>query len=164
MKIYITILFISFSAVIYSQTAEMYLISSGGADFKTDNEQLTFTIGEIITETFSIDNLYLTQGFLQPITSVVGIKQKTNNNLGLSVYPNPTREYFYVDIENNSIISALNPYVLTIIEANGKVILNRKITKQKVRINTTVFCQGIYLIKIIDSSGKNQGVELLQIK
>ncbi len=163
MKTCITLLLITLSLLGYSQTVDMYLISSAGADFKTDNEQLTFTVGEIITETFSTENLYLTQGFLQPVTSVVSIKQKENSNMRLSIYPNPTTRYFYVDIDTKGGVSALKPYGLTIIDVNGKVILKREITQKKVRVNTSGFYQGVYLIKIIDNRGKRKGVELLQI-
>jgi len=61
----VTVLFPFF---ISAQTVSPEVISSSGDYFEGANGSLSWTLGEIATETFSSGNIILTQGFQQPIT------------------------------------------------------------------------------------------------
>lgn len=60
--------------IITAQSVSPEVISSSGDYFEGVNASLSWTLGEIATETYSAGNIILTQGFQQPITvSIAGI-------------------------------------------------------------------------------------------
>ena len=60
--------------LINAQSVSPEVISSSGDYFEGPNASLSWTLGEIATETFTSGNIILTQGFQQPITvAIAGI-------------------------------------------------------------------------------------------
>ena len=65
----LVIFFIPF--VISAQSVSPEVISSSGDYFEGVNGSLSWTLGEIATETYTAGNIILTQGFQQPITVAI---------------------------------------------------------------------------------------------
>lgn len=59
-------IFVIFPILIYSQSVSPEVISSAGDYYEGANVSLSWTLGEIATETYSNGNVILTQGFQQP--------------------------------------------------------------------------------------------------
>lgn len=69
---FLLIFFIPFMIVAQSVSPEV--ISSAGDYYENSNGSLSWTLGEIATETYTAGNIILTQGFQQPITvAIAGI-------------------------------------------------------------------------------------------
>ncbi len=60
-------LFIFLAFNLRAQEVSQSLISSAGDYFETENISLSWSIGEVVTETFSTNDLFVTQGFQQSI-------------------------------------------------------------------------------------------------
>lgn len=137
-----------FTIASYAQTVELSLISTAGGEFKTDNESLTFTVGEIVTETFTTTDLILTQGFLQPYAETVDIPQATDNEFSVSIYPNPASNYFIIDIisENNE------NYYIDIIDIKGKKINSKNLIEKSTKINISNYQPGTFFVRLINES------------
>lgn len=55
----------------YAQEIERSVVASAGENFSNGNFQLSFTLGEVVTETFADQNYILNQGFQQVIEGVL---------------------------------------------------------------------------------------------
>ncbi len=71
------------------------VLTSSGDFFSNTNGSFSITIGEIIGETFSANNFYLTQGFQQ--TEIVNNQLTSIENDFLTIYPNPTSDFFNIE-------------------------------------------------------------------
>ncbi|MGE0561085.1 MAG: T9SS type A sorting domain-containing protein [Flavobacteriales bacterium] len=81
----------------------------------------------------------------QPIISVEELIEFSTINL----YPNPTKDKFYIDLGSNS----LNNASLELFDLLGKSILKKKVNQPLENINTTAVPQGIYLVKFSNNKG-----------
>lgn len=68
MKSLIVLLFILllFTSNSKSQSIHQYVLSSNGGYYSNNSYQISYTIGEVIIDTYFADNYFLTQGFHQP--------------------------------------------------------------------------------------------------
>lgn len=74
-KIIISLTIILIPFFIAAQSVSPEVISSSGDYYEGVNASLSWTLGEIATETFTAGNVILTQGFQQPITvAIAGIE------------------------------------------------------------------------------------------
>ncbi len=73
-KVIISLVTILIPLLIAAQSVSPEVISSSGDYFEGPNASLSWTLGEIATETYTAGNIILTQGFQQPITvAIAGI-------------------------------------------------------------------------------------------
>ena len=145
----IVILFIATQS--FGQKAELSLISTTGGYLKTDNINLSWSLGEIVTETFSSNDIFLTQGFQQPDDFSTSIKTLKKESLSIQVYPNPSSTHFFIELPKSKYQS--NKYKVHIYDAHGKIIMVKTIDQQLNNIDMQNWLSGIYFIKItnIDS-------------
>lgn len=76
------------------------VIATTGGYGENAGAKVTWTIGEIITETIGTDPI-LTQGFNQSNLTVTLIKELTIPDLTLMVYPNPARDWILINTSEN---------------------------------------------------------------
>lgn len=81
----------------------------------------------------------------QPIISVEEFEKFS----GITIYPNPTKEHVFINLETNSIQNAS----VEVFDLLGNTILTQQVNQQIVKINTSNITQGIYLIKFTNSVG-----------
>ncbi len=91
---------------------------------------------------FSIDDVSL--------SGITSIKENGIPVTSLSAYPNPADEE--VEIYFNS--EQPGPYVLEIMSVDGKIIDKKNLDFEKrFKINTSVFPEGLYLLRVMDAAG-----------
>ena len=66
-------LYLILSFFLIRQINAQEVVSAGGGDFTNSSLSVSWTIGEPITETYSVGSNILTQGFHQSKLSVIGI-------------------------------------------------------------------------------------------
>ena len=81
------------------QVSNQVVNSTGGFGQINATYSVAYAVGEPIISTFSTAPVTLTQGFLQPEIRVrTGIfVQKTDDNCGFKIFPNPTAERIFTD-------------------------------------------------------------------
>jgi hypothetical protein len=77
-----------------AQTLPRSVISSSGDQFFSAAGSLEWTLGEIMTETYSQEDGFLTQGFQQPYRIIV--TSLSDQESGILIYPNPVFDFVYV--------------------------------------------------------------------
>ncbi|MGN6568585.1 MAG: T9SS type A sorting domain-containing protein, partial [Flavipsychrobacter sp.] len=70
-----------------------------------------------------------------------------NNNLSIQAYPNPAQNDLTVSINGAQTVKG----TLRVIDALGRVVLERECTEAQQRINTGNFANGLYTIDYVDS-------------
>lgn len=88
------------NATAFAQRITPVVTSNGGNYLKTGSFGLEWTLGEFMVETLNGPTNKITQGFHQTNITIV-----TTNNpgiSGLSVYPNPFRDYLIIENSNPS--------------------------------------------------------------
>lgn len=144
MKIYITL--ILFCANFMISNAQN-IISSGGNLYTSNNLMISTTIGEPIIETFSDNDIILTQGFQQPQLKIVGIQNYTQEVLA-TVYPNPTNSSIILQTKNIQNLS----YQLQSID--GKILQHSTINKDLTKISMEQLPANLYLLRLFSKEEK----------
>jgi len=93
MKNLIVILCVFASYYANSQSLTPEAIFSASGNLSNNYAQISWTLGDTQTKTYSIDNLIITQGFLQSslaITNVISLAD--NEKINLKVFPNPVSD------------------------------------------------------------------------
>ena len=122
--------------------------ASAGDQNKSTKIDLNWTLGEIIVESTSKDELVLTQGFQQPKIEVISLQEEDVPVNACMVYPNPTNGEFNVQVPS-SFNEDLN-YVVT--DLSGRIILegkaDLKTENNTAKINLNAYAAGVYMLKL----------------
>ena len=124
-----------------SQTVNYSIVAAGNTD-KNNTYQMDWSIGEVISETFSKSPYLLMQGFFQGnllITSLSGIDNAT---IQLKAYPNPFSQQITIEITENNYTNAF----YTITDISGKLIMSKQLKTTTEILDFNGFSQGNYII------------------
>ena len=70
----------------------------------------------------------------------VGVEETKNQTF--RIFPNPTSDFVNIEFKGTG------KYELTLFDQNGKIIISKKLTKKKERINLAGFSHGVYTLRI----------------
>lgn len=127
--------------ICFGQTTSPEITTSSGDHFTGSNAQLSWTIGEPLSETYSSGNNQLTQGFHQTKLSVVGIDEN-QTKYKINVFPNPTSDLINIDVTSN------DEYLqVQLFDINGKVLFSKSF-KENAALKMSAFSAGTYFLKI----------------
>ena len=134
------------------QTITPNVIISAGGEYKDENTQVIWTLGDFLTSTLSKNELSITQGFLQTyfnITDVFTIEKESD--IKINVFPNPVIDFLNIRIEDNS----KHQLKWELINQTGMVIKrnNNSINLNEYKIDFTEYNSGIYFIRTYNSNG-----------
>ena len=137
----------------FSQSIYPYVIAASGDYFSDGTNELSWTLGEIATETFSSVNNILTQGFQQPsYNNYTIITENKTPNTNICIYPNPVNDNLFIELttpKETVITIKLTDLLGKII--NTPVQLENKGTIKKYSINIKDLQTGIYLLQIVSN-------------
>jgi len=138
-----------------SQSASPQVIATAGDYFVGTNMSLSWTLGELITETVTDGTYTLTQGFQQPHYNISSIEEPKNNNnpLGdINIYPNPVADQLNVSFKDMN----QKHVTIALIDMNGKILINdiaESTTSVKQLVMTNV-AKGNYVLRFVTKDGK----------
>ncbi len=161
-KSFFLIVLLCITLMLNAQEIPSSLVSTAGDYFETESMSLSWSIGEVMTESFSTNDLFLTQGFQQSMDYATNIKLDKTNDFYISIYPNPASNYLFVKIPSSTSFIQNNSFLLSVIDVNGKTIMNQKINQQVSNINISDYLSGVYFIKIINPNSNFQQTTIVQ--
>ena len=143
-----TITFLSFCSL--SVHAQQVLASSGDT-YTKPSASLSWTLGEISTETYKTVGGIATQGIQQPLLKVVTYSSETTLQVSAVVYPNPTSGAIQLSFQEQ------NPENLaySLCQLNGVEILKGEIETATSLVDLGTLPNATYLLKI-NKDGKAQ--------
>ncbi len=126
-----------------AQSEERAIIASAGEQLSNSSCQVSFTVGDLIIETSSNENIELTQGFQQGNVISTTVNLNNSDKLSLKVYPNPYIDFISIDIDGD-----FEPLNYRIYRLDGALILNDQLEmgKNKILLNSIDYPQIILTI------------------
>lgn len=125
------------------------VISTTGSSFENSTNQLSWTLGEPIIETFTAGQSILTQGFQQSKLTITAIDQISENLCGLKVYPNPVSTEFTVEV------SKAGKFRLSLFDLNGKLLFQKEAEKSVYKVDMLNFIPGSYFLTVCFENDKH---------
>jgi hypothetical protein len=122
------------------------VIGSAGTYVASVSGSMSWTIGEVMTETYSSGGNSFTQGFQQPdTTGILSVRDFPMENI--SIYPNPVADNLTIDFAN-----APGDHVICIYDMTGQLISQETISygAQRMEISFGGYANGFYLLKILN--------------
>jgi hypothetical protein len=124
-------------------------IPASGGNASGSGGITSYTVGQVVYTTNTVTNGSVSQGVQQPfeILVVSGIEQAKGINLECSAYPNPTADFFNLNVENfnNENLS------YQLFDISGKLLENKKLTSSETRIDMNNHVPTIYFLKVMDN-------------
>lgn len=123
------------------------VIGSSGTYATSAGGSMSWTIGEVMTETYSASGNYFTQGFHQP-DSTFGIGMSTPVAENFSMYPNPVVDNLLVDFSTGS-----GDHLIEIFDMQGQLLRTEFVPANESHFNFSFggFENGVYLLNIINT-------------
>lgn len=133
-----------------AQSVDQQVIASAGEHFDNGTTQLSWTLGEVMIDTYDNGTNILTQGFHQTELTVTAIEE-TLADIRMNLYPNPTSEYLNIDLGNND--KDIN---LSLYDMSGKIIHQARINAFQNRyvLPMNAVATGQYLVQMQSEDGK----------
>lgn len=139
------------SAYGFSQSKTLSLNPTACDTYRDDNINITWSIGEAVIETFSDNEITLTQGLHQPSLIITKITETKQIEYSVNVFPNPTRDYIHLNI-----ISDKNrEYNIQLMDLTGKLLNNIRLKGADINesLDMSDYSSNLYILRILDSSG-----------
>ena len=123
------------------KTTAQEVVATQGDSYSNTSAQIDFTIGEIIINTESDGVNTLTQGFHQTNWNFVGLENHTPE-YEATIFPNPTSDIL------NIRTSTFENVTYTLYDAQGKLILQDKLSSEQTPIKVSQLAPGNYSITL----------------
>ena len=137
------ILFSVFLLFIAGSTTAQKVVAANGGTATVNGYEISWTVGEPITETVTDGTSILTQGFQQSKLTVTAIDELRETDVEIKVYPNPTQDF--VTIHFSKIME--KPGCL-LFDLSGKLLIQKNIESTDAKIDMTRFAEGAYILKL----------------
>lgn len=139
-------LFLFLSAYILNIQAQE-LVSSSGSSFQNGNLNLSWSLGEMMIDTYSQSNGTLNQGFHQASYTITKINQNLETTQIIKVFPNPIINFFIVEVNHDNCNYEL-------VDVTGAVIKQGSLLNGKTRIDASYFSKNVYFLRIKSNDKK----------
>ena len=144
----------------FCQILSPTVITTAGDEYSNSYAKMSVTIGEPVTETVTNNGTTLTQGFQQGVYYVVNVEENIISGINTNIYPNPV-----TNIMNIEITGVKENVLLTLVDANGKYLLNENYESNELihTIDFSKYSTGSYFIKIaLEKSGYFKTVKIVK--
>ncbi|MDD3860483.1 MAG: T9SS type A sorting domain-containing protein [Bacteroidales bacterium] len=145
MKYKLLILFMSiFSTTLQAQQQEV--VANGGDYFQNTNGSLQWTVGEIVTESYTNDAGNLNQGFQQTTIVITEIPERISAEKEIIAFPNPANNIITLEFEKET------NFKFIIYDINGKLVLIGTQKQTRLDIPIDQLTTGMYFLKIYENN------------
>ena len=145
--------FVLFSLFATISVSAQEVVSTQGDSYSNAGGNIDFTIGEVIINTGTNGINDLTQGFHQTNWNFVGLEDHAPSYEAI-IFPNPTSEVL------NIRTSTFENVTYTLYDAQGKLILQDKLSAEQTPIQVSQFAQGSYSLTL---SNKTQNLKIFKL-
>ena len=117
------------------------VISTQGDSYTNANGSIDFTIGEVVINTVTDGTNDITQGFHQTNWNFLGVEDFAPNYEAI-IFPNPTEDVL------NIRTSAFENVTYTLYDAQGKLVMQDKLSAEQTPIQVSQLAPGSYSITL----------------
>ena len=141
MKTIISSLLLAVSVISFGQNLDRDVVSAAGDHYESNNASLSWTLGEVATESFTSTTIILNQGFHQGNLFISSIEDELDLDVNLKAYPNPVMDILIVESEDPG-------FEYRLINIQGRVISNGFIHSSSEEIDFTNLPSGTYFLQV----------------
>jgi hypothetical protein len=142
-----TFLFFLFYVIIHITSSGQQVVTTSGDFYQNTNGSISWTLGEIMTDTYTNNQSVLTQGFQQPNLKVTSITELPGLDYSITAFPNPAKEFVKLKIEKEDV----NGMQYDLLDMSGKVIESKKIQNSETEISFADLIPATYFIRITEN-------------
>lgn len=125
---------------------ELQAVVSGGAYHQGSAGSISWSLGEVATETLKAGNYIITQGFQQGRLGLTSVKETPNLDVTISAYPNPTHDYINIEI-----IGEITNMHYAVFDINGRAVKSGEIIESPTQVQFNEMGSAIYFIRIMQN-------------
>jgi hypothetical protein len=141
----------------YAQSVNPQSVNSGGTKMTQANGSLRFTVGELVVQSLTDSQGNTLSGGFNAGTSLttLNIQEVDAALLDVKVYPNPTTELVYIQINH----ATIDYVVVSITDTQGKEVYSGKYAgiANTIGINTDAYATGTYILALKNLNNKVLG-------
>jgi hypothetical protein len=140
-----------FSIALFLSTASgQNAIPVSGGNATGSGGSASYSVGQVVYTTNVGTTGSVAQGVQQPyeISIVIGLEEAKEINLLVSAYPNPTKEFLNLKVENYNVENL--SYQL--FDIQGKLLESKKIESKETSIVTSNLVPATYFLRVIESN------------
>jgi len=155
-RLFLTVILFSGLSCVHLH-AQQVVGATGGTIVGT-SYTLSYTVGEVATQTYSGGGFILNQGFQQPTYTITAIEDNLSSVV-LAVFPNPTTGGISLEVKESQ--GMLLSYILY--DFNGRELLRgdgKSGPYVKFDLDLSSFSQGVYMLKVIC---ENQIIKVIKV-
>ena len=141
MKTLIISLLLTVSALSFGQNIDRDVVGAAGDNYETSTASLSWTLGEVATESFTNTTNTLNQGFHQGNLFISSIEDELGLDFTIKAYPNPVMDILIVETQHQDL-------KYQIINMNGEVVSNGIFTSEKEEVDFTNLPSGVYFLQV----------------
>ena len=138
-------LILGLSFIVLGSLKAQQVVATAGNHSESSEASLSWTIGEIATQTLQSSSLILTQGFHQTRLTVTGVNNIPDKNLDIQAYPNPA--YDRINLKLGYELNGQN-WQYIIYDKSGKKLMEKKITSDLSSISINTLPKATYFLKV----------------
>jgi hypothetical protein len=134
-----------------AQSISTEVIASSGEHFENGSVQLSWTLGEIVVDTYNSGGNILTQGFHQPELLITSIEELSELDLTVNIFPNPAADFINIEFTGNK-----TDMIVELFDMRGKEVtrLDLSAYQMETGINVSNIGSGGYLLRLTEENGK----------
>jgi len=160
-RFYLTMVLFGFLFPVTAQ--QQSLLSTAGGFYQNSEINVSWSLGEPVTETFSKESYTFTQGFQQSKLEPVGvIEPKIVSTLTIEVFPNPTQGLVFVKLYSELIPPESLPNRYTLYDIRGKLLAEEPIKEPQFPIDLNRFIGAVYYLRLFNSERNTQTTVIIQ--
>lgn len=134
-----------------AQSIQSSVISGGGGHETNVSNSASWTLGESLITTLQQGNEILTQGFQQPNYYLTDIFNVEEQQIVVSVFPNPTQGNISISFSKMT----KEPYRLEIKDMQGKCLNNYELNLLENNISVEMLAKGMYIFGISSNASSS---------
>ena len=131
------------------------VVSTQGDSYTNANGSIDFTIGEVVINTVTDGTNDLTQGFHQTNWNFLGVEDFAPNYEAI-IFPNPTEDVL------NIRTSAFENVTYTLYDAQGKLVMQDKLSAEQTPIQVSQLAPGNYSITLSNGTQELKTFKLIK--
>lgn len=147
--------FLIFTASAFAQNS----VNASGGNTSSSSGNISFSIGQVFSETISNGTNSVSQGVHQPFEiSTLGVDHNPNISLEMRIYPNPTTSTVFLKTGKQALQNA----DYQIFDVSGKLISKGKLLQTETAIDLSKNASGTYILIVSDSSQKLKTLKIIK--
>ncbi|NBC83458.1 MAG: T9SS type A sorting domain-containing protein [Bacteroidetes bacterium] len=149
-KTFLFLVIMAIGQVAFMQTLSPTVVSNAGAAHENAAAQISWTLGEVMTEAYSNDDLTLSQGFNQHRYEVEPVNTQLTSKESIRVYPVPASDYIQVDYVSPKSVELQ----AVLFNTEGEKVLQRSYQQETFKMNLKHLPPAIYILKMYNQNNR----------